>query len=74
MPGDTVHVWSGLDPVTMTFQKWTGDTSLLADTEEWHTTFIMPNNDVHFYALQDSTGPIDIEYEIIQGPENTKNV
>ena len=74
MPGDTVHIWSGLDPVTMTFQEWTGDTSLLADTEEWHTTFIMPNNDVHFYALQDSTGPIDFEYEIIQGPENPKNV
>jgi len=74
MPGDTVHIWSGLDPVTMTFQEWTGDTFLLADTEEWHTTFIMPNNDVHFYALQDSTGPIDFEYEIIQGPENPKNV
>ena len=74
MPGDTVHIWSGLDPVTMTFQEWTGDTSLLVDTEEWHTTFIMPNNDVNFYALQDSTGPIDFEYEIIQGPENPKNV
>ncbi|MDP6167556.1 MAG: hypothetical protein QGF54_02435, partial [Candidatus Marinimicrobia bacterium] len=74
MPGDTVHIWSGLDPVTMTFQEWTGDTSLLADTEEWHTTFIMPNNDVHFYALQEPTGTIYFEYEIIQGPENPKNV
>ena len=74
MPGDTVHVWSDLDPVTMTFQGWIGDTSLLADTEEWHTTFIMPDNDVYFYALQDSTGLIDFEYEIIQGAENQKNV
>ncbi|MDP6614547.1 MAG: hypothetical protein QF835_05955, partial [Candidatus Marinimicrobia bacterium] len=74
MPGDTVHIWSGLDPVTMTFQEWTGDTSLLVDTEEWHTTFIMPNNDVNFYALQEPTGTIYFEYEIIQGPENPKNV
>ena len=74
MPGDTVHIWSGLDPVTMTFQEWTGDTSLLADPQEWHTTFIMQDNDVNFYAQQDSTGPIDFEYEIIQGAENPKNI
>ena len=74
MPGDTVHIWSDLDPLTMTFQNWTGDTSLLADTREWHTRFIMPDNDVYFYAQQDSTGPIAFEYEVIQGVENLKNV
>ena len=73
-PGDTVHIWSDLDPITMTFQGWNGDTSLLADSREWHTTFIMPDNDVYFYAQQDSTGPIDFEYEVIQGAENQKNV
>ena len=59
---------------TSAFQDWTGDTSLLADPGEWHTKFIMPNNDVHFYAQQDSTGPIEFEYETIQGVENLKNV
>ena len=73
-PGDTVHIWSDLDPITMTFQGWNGDTSLLADSREWHTTFIMPENNVHFYALQDSTGPIDFDHEVIQGAENQKNV
>ena len=73
-PGDTVHIWSDLDPITMTFQGWNGDTSLLADSREWHTTFIMPDNNVHFYALQDSTGPIDFDHEVIQGAENQKNV
>jgi len=74
MPGDTVHIWSDLDPITMTFQRWTGDTLLVADPNEWHTTFIMPDNDVYFYAQQDSTGPIGFEYETIQGLENPKNV
>ena len=74
MPNDTLHIWSDLNPLTMTFQEWTGDTSLLDDPKEWHTKFIMPDNDVHFYALHDSTGPIEFEYEVIQGVENLKNV
>ena len=74
MPNDTIHIWSDLDPLTMTFKGWNGDTSLLDDPKEWHTRFLMPNNDVQFYALDDSTGPIEFEYEMIQGAENFKNV
>ena len=58
----------------MIFQEWTGDTSLLDDQDEWHTSFIMPDNDVYFYAHQDTVGPLNFDYEIIQGVENTKNV
>lgn len=74
MAGDTIHIWSELDPSTMTFHQWTGDTSLLNDPAEWHTSFIMPDNDVSFYAHQDSVGTLDFDYEIIQGVDNPKNV
>ncbi len=74
VPGDTVHVWSALDPSTMTFQEWTGDTSLLNDFNEWHTSFIMPDSDVHFYSQHDSVELLDFEYETITGVENPKNV
>ena len=74
MPNDTIHIWSDLDPGTMTFNGWNGDTSLLDDPKEWHTKFLMPNNDVQFYSLDDSTGSIEFEDELIQGVENLKNV
>ena len=72
--GDTIHIWSDMDPGTTTFQAWTGDTSLLFDPSEWHTTFTMPDGDVQLFAHQETVGPLIFDYELIQGVENPKNV
>ena len=73
-PGDTVHIWAGLDPQTMVFHNWVGDTSLLLDPKEWHTTFIMQEEEISLTALQQTVNTLEFNYEIIQGVENPKNV
>jgi len=73
-PGDTVHIWGDLLPETMVFDQWTGDTTLLENTNEWHTILVMPNYDLEFHAVQETVGEIDFVYESIPGVENPKNV
>lgn len=51
MPGDTVHIWAAESPVTEIFRQWTGQVSFLSDSEEWHTTVIMPDQDVRIEAI-----------------------
>ncbi len=41
-PGATNHVWADPPSADAVFDRWTGDTTLLADPTAWHTTAVMP--------------------------------
>ncbi|MCH8010385.1 MAG: hypothetical protein IIA61_00290 [Candidatus Marinimicrobia bacterium] len=73
-PGDTVHIRANLDPQTMVFHHWAGDTSILLDPEEWNTTFILSEHDLTFFAVQSTVDTLTYIYEVIQGVDNPKNV
>jgi len=45
--GDTVHIWANEMTATQSFTFWTGDSIFLETPEEWHTTFIMPAQNVN---------------------------
>ena len=49
-PGTVVHVWSAASTVDEVVQPWSGDADLLADSAEWHSTFVMPARDVTLVA------------------------
>ena len=49
-PGTTVHVWSSVSTLEGVAQRWSGDQELLAEPDEWHTTFVMPDRDVRLVA------------------------
>ncbi len=40
--GSTNHVWADPPPESTVFDRWTGDTQILADPYAWHTTVVMP--------------------------------
>ena len=52
--GSTVHVWSSVSTTDEVADPWAGDAALLAEPEEWHTSFVMPDRDVSLAA--NSTG------------------
>lgn len=57
VPGDTVHIWSRqLSPneVSNGFFEAPIDTNFMAGAREWHTTFIMPAQDVVVTAAFDT--------------------
>ena len=37
--GSTVHIWSDHNPRTQVVTTWSGDSDILADNGEWHTSF-----------------------------------
>lgn len=49
-PGATVHVWSAVSTTDGVAQRWSGDVGLLAEPDEWHTSFVMPTHDVSLVA------------------------
>lgn len=49
-PGSTVHVWSSVSTTSGVAQRWSGDLELLAEPDEWHTSFVMPDRDVALVA------------------------
>ena len=49
-PGTTVHVWSSVSTTDGVARAWSGDEELLAQPDEWHTTFVMPDRDVTLVA------------------------
>lgn len=51
--GETVHVFSTLDPAAALFTAWTGDTMPLASKSEWHTTLVMPQKAVMISATSE---------------------
>ena len=72
--GDTVHIWSNLDPNKEVFDRWTGDIATVEATQEWHTTIIMPNNNVTITAKVDSVGPLALNMTQINGLNHSKKV
>lgn len=71
--GDTVHIWSRECSNSETFTQWTGDTSVFAGKNEWHTWFIMPAHNVNVTALFQSVN-YAMKYEKIRGRDILKNV
>jgi hypothetical protein len=49
-PGATVHIWSAVSTTTGVAQRWGGDVELLAEPDEWRTSFVMPAHDVTLVA------------------------
>jgi hypothetical protein len=45
-----VHVWSAVSTTTGVARHWGGDVDLLAEPDEWRTTFVMPARDVTLVA------------------------
>ncbi len=41
-PGATNHIWADAPPANTVFDRWVGDTSVLADPLAWHTTAVTP--------------------------------
>lgn len=72
--GDTVHVWSVAYDSTQVFGQWNGDVQFLAGEKEWHTTLIMPNQDVTVTAVINNMPAYSIIHEQIMGVNNLKNV
>ena len=71
--GSTVHIWSNHNPRTQVVTKWSGDTDLLPDSGEWHTSFVMPSRDVTFSAeLKDVS--FQLVEEQFNGRDRSKTV
>jgi acetyl esterase/lipase len=45
-----VHVWSHVSTTNGVAQRWSDDVDLLAEPDEWRTTFVMPARDVTLKA------------------------
>jgi polyhydroxybutyrate depolymerase len=73
--GDTVHIWAAEPPLDKTFNTWTGDTSSLEVTNNWHTTIVMPDRDVQLSASYiNLPSGLDFKEELIQGKLSKKTV
>ena len=72
--GDTVDVWSSAIPVNNVFDKWTGDVFYLESNDEWHTTLIMPSQNVSITANFRNIGAYTINHESITGRDTMKEV
>ena len=72
--GDTVHVWSNLNPLNNSFGVWEGETENLIHPEEWHTKLIMPNMDITITVQNIYMSEIEFENELILGAHNFKDV
>jgi hypothetical protein len=72
--GDTVHIWSKAYDNTKTFSTWSGNIQFLANPTEWHTTLVMPNQNVNVSAEIVNMPTYSIAYEQIMGQNNLKNV
>jgi hypothetical protein len=72
--GDTVHIWSNAASDSYVFDQWTGYTSLLQNSGEWHNAFVMPAQNVNVTANLKAITPFTLKYEKIKGVDNLKNV
>jgi hypothetical protein len=72
--GDTVDVWSSEYSNTQTFSEWTGDIQFLAKPYEWHTTLVMPGQNISLAAVIKTMPVYTLSYEQIKGKNNLKNV
>ena len=65
-PGTTVHVWSAVSTTNGVAQRWSGDVGLLAEPDEWRTTFVMPARDVLLVATS-NTQELALDTETFNG-------
>ena len=72
--GDTVDIWSKEFPLTDVFDKWTGDVQFLEYADEWHTTVIMPSQNVSVTGHTRTIGSFTINHESIMGRDTLKEV
>lgn len=72
--GDTVHIWAKEFPANSIYDKWTGDTSFLAMPDEWHTTLVMPAQNISLTANFTSVQPYSLTLDTIQGKNIPKPV
>jgi len=60
--GSTVHVWSSVSTTAGVALPWGGDSALLAEPAEWHTSFVMPSRDVSLVANSSAQSiPLTVE-------------
>lgn len=72
--GDTVHIWAKAFPPNSIYDRWTGDTSSLAMPHEWHTTLVMPAQNIALTANFVAVQPYSITLDTIQGKNIPKPV
>jgi hypothetical protein len=65
-PGTTVHVWSAVSTTSGVARRWSGDATLLAEPDEWHTSFVMPERDVTLLA-NSTTQTVTLNVETFTG-------
>jgi hypothetical protein len=64
--GSTVHVWSAVSTTNEVVQPWTGDALLLAEPNEWHSSFVMPARDVRLVSDRQPQ-PLVLTVEMFNG-------
>ena len=74
LEGDTVHIWAEFSLLTEYFHYWSSDNAAMVDSLEWHTSFIMPNQNVHIQGNILAVDSLLIDFEVIDGVNNPKNV
>jgi hypothetical protein len=72
--GDTVHIWSAAIPANNVFDKWTGDVSFLESKDEWHTTVVMPSQNISVTSNFKSVPAYTIQHESLPGRDTLKEV
>jgi len=71
--GAEVHVWAAHAPATQLVTAWSGDTELLLDPGEWHTSMTMPQRDIELHA---EIGELDVALTVepLDGRDRPKTV
>ncbi len=65
--GDTIHIYSREEKITEVFDYWSGDTTQIADPEDWHTQFLMPSKNSTVTAhLQNLPPYANLQFEKIK--------
>jgi hypothetical protein len=64
--GQTVHVWSTASTTSEVALPWSGDSALLGEPDEWHSSFVMPARNVRLEgSLQPQ--PLSLTVESFNG-------
>jgi hypothetical protein len=72
--GDSIHIWANETPGFSIFTGWNGINNLVDYTIDWHTSFIMPFNDLSLSVNYDYLENIQIQVEEIQCINSIKEV
>lgn len=73
--GDTVHVFARTMDAREVFTEWRSSVRVaFARSDEWQTTFLMPEENVVVRARLDTLPPYELTEELINGVERPKRV